>query len=139
MTELLDAIHQLMFLSRPKPRAGDLSVGERMVLRTVHQRCKTIPEGILPSQLSEILGISRSAMTPLLNALETGGYLIRQVDPTNRRQIRITPTTKLDPSRQRRHQLVDESVARLSPQEQDQLLSLLNKLNAYLADEDRHA
>ena len=139
MTELLDAIHQLMFLSRPKLRAGDLSVGERMVLRTVHHRCKTTSEGILPSQLSEILGISRSAMTPLLNALESNGYLIRQVDPLNRRQIRITPTEKVDPSRQRRRQQFDESVARLSPQEQDQLLHLLTKLNAYLAEGDRHA
>lgn len=139
MQDLLDAIHQFMFLSRPKPRAGDLSVGERMVLRTVHQRCKSEPEGILPSQLSELLGISRSAMTPLLTALETQGYLLRQVDPHNRRQIRITPTEKTDPSRLRRRQLVDEAVAQLSRDEQATLAALLDKLNTFLADEDRHA
>jgi DNA-binding MarR family transcriptional regulator len=138
MNELLDAIHQFMFLSRPKPRAGDLSVGERMVLRTVHQRCQSSPEGVLPSQLSEVLGISRSAMTPLLNALENEAYLIRTVDPNNRRQIRITPTGKLDPTRQRRRQLVDDSITCLSALEQEQLLVILSKLNAYLADTDRH-
>jgi DNA-binding MarR family transcriptional regulator len=138
MNELLDAIHQFMFLSRPKPRAGDLSVGERMVLRTVHQRCQSSPEGVLPSQLSEVLGISRSAMTPLLNALENEAYLIRTVDPNNRRQIRITPTGKLDPTRQRRRQLVDDSITCLSALEHEQLLVILSKLNAYLADTDRH-
>lgn len=138
MQELFDAIHQFMFLSRPKPRSGDLSIGERMVLRTIHQRCKSTPEGVLPSQLSEALGISRSAMTPLLTALETQEYLIRQVDPVNRRQIRITPTDKPDPSRLRRHQLVDEAIAQLTLDEQRVLKVLLDKLNAYLADEDRH-
>lgn len=138
MIELLDAIHHFMFLSRPKPRAGDLSVGERMVLRTVHQRCQSSPEGVLPSQLSQMLGISRSAMTPLLNALENDAYLIRTVDPNNRRQIRITPTGKLDPTRQRRRQLVDDSLTCLSALEQNQLLIILTKLNAHLANADRH-
>lgn len=139
MQDLLDAIHQFMFLTRPKPRAGDLSVGERMVLRTVHQRSKSDPQGILPSQLSELLGISRSAMTPLLNALETNGYLNRQVDPLNRRQIRITPTEKTDPSRLRRRQLVDEAVAQLTSDEQVALTKLLDKLNTFLAQEEPHA
>ena len=138
MQELLDAIHQFMFLTRPKPRDGDLSVGERMVLRTVNQRCKIDPQGVLPSQLSEVLGISRSAMTPLLNALENSGYLTRQVDPFNRRQIRITPTDKPDPSRLRRRQLVDEAIAQLSPEEQITFNTILDKLNTFLSDEDRH-
>jgi DNA-binding MarR family transcriptional regulator len=138
MQELFDALHHFMFLCRPNPRDGDLSVGERMVLRTVHQRCKTQPHGVLPSQLSEALGISRSAMTPLLNALETGGYLIRQVDPNNRRQILITPTGKPDPSRLRRHQLVDEAIGKLSKREQQELKAILDQLNAHLAEEDRH-
>ena len=61
------------------------------------------------------------------------------MDPHNRRQIRIIPTEKSDPSRLRRRQLVDEAVAQLTPDEQFALASLLEKLNTYLAQGEPHA
>jgi DNA-binding MarR family transcriptional regulator len=50
-------------------------------------------QGLLPSELSRFLGVSRNTVSALLNGLEEQGLIERHLHPTDRRQflIRITP------------------------------------------------
>ncbi len=129
MKELNEALQQFLYLNRPSRNNGDLSIGERMVLRTLNKHLTPTTKGMLPSELSIHLGLSRSAITPLLNNLESKNYLTRDVNPDDRRQILIRPNlTKVDFHQQRQKQL-DQLINRLNELEQKQLLTLIEKLN----------
>jgi DNA-binding MarR family transcriptional regulator len=85
-----------------------------------------------PSRLSEILSVSRPTMTSTLNKLERNGYIERQPDPNNRRQVLVSLTAK---GKDAVHEAVPEQlriekqlVSGLSPVEQQQMLDTLNRL-----------
>jgi len=130
MKELIEVLQQFMFLNRPSRNTGDLSVGERMVMMTLNKhQCQDKP-GMLPSALSAKMGLSRSAVTPLLNSLETKQYLTRRVNPDDRREILIVPNPDKPNLHQFRQHQFEQLIGVLSPDEQKQLLHLIEKLNA---------
>ncbi len=47
-----------------------------------------------PSQLADILGVTRPTVTSNLDRLERDGLLVRETDPTNRRRTKIFLTAK---------------------------------------------
>lgn len=137
MKDLQEALQQFLYLNRASRNSGDLSVGERMVMMALNKHLSPDKKGLLPSELSVHLGLSRSAVTPLLNSLESKKYLIREVNPEDRRQILIT----INPSKPSFHQLrqkqLDEMIKVLSISEQHQLFDLIEKLNqTVLANRD---
>ncbi len=93
--------------------------------------------GLLPSELSEHLGVSRNTVSTLLNGLEAQGLIVRQLHPDDRRQwlIRLTPDGETL-VRQRAPQFaafVGSLFQGLSEQEQQTLLALLDRLYQTLA------
>jgi len=130
MKELIDALQQFLYLNRPSRNTGDLSVGERMVMMALSKHVPIDKKGMLPSELGLHLGLSRSAVTPLLNSLEAKNYLKREVNPDDRRQILIIPhPDKINFHEKRQHQL-ERYLSVLSADEQKQLLDLIDKLNS---------
>jgi len=134
MKELVEVLQQFMFLNRPSKNTGDLSVGERMVMMTLNKHLCKNSQGMLPSELSINMGLSRSAVTPLLNSLEAKKYLTRTVNPENRREILIVPDPDKANLRQFRQHQFEQMISVLSEDEQNQLLTLIEKLNQ--ANED---
>ena len=129
MKDLHEALQQFLYLNRPSRNSGDLSVGERMVMMALNKHLSEDKRGMLPSELSVHMGLSRSAVTPLLNSLENKKYLIREVNPDDRRQILIT-INPLKPSfHQQRQKQLEQMIKTLSKNEQDQLCILIEKLN----------
>ncbi len=93
--------------------------------------------GLLPSELSDHLGVSRNTVSTLLNGLETQGLIVRQLHPDDRRQwlIRLTPDGEAL-VRQRAPEFaafVGSLFQGLSEQEQQTLLALLDRLYQTLA------
>lgn len=129
MDELIESLQQFMFLNRPSKSAGDLSIGERMVMMTLNKHTAHTDQGMLPSELGLKMGLSRSAVTPLLNSLEAKHYLTRTVNPQDRRQILIVPNPEKPNLRQYRQLQFEHLINALTPQEQRQLLILIDKLN----------
>ena len=88
--------------------------------------------GLQPSELSTFLGISRNTVSALLNGLEEQGLIERHRHPTDRRQflIRLTPAgEELVYAHAPQHTaFVTSLFEELSPDERQQLLSLLTKL-----------
>jgi DNA-binding MarR family transcriptional regulator len=95
-------------------------------------------QGLLPSELSRFLGVSRNTVSALLNGLEEQGLIERHLHPTDHRQflICITPGG---------HDLVCARAPEfgafvasmlevLSPEERATLLALLDKLYESLLD-----
>ncbi len=129
MKELIEVLQQFMFLNRPSKNTGDLSVGERMVMMTLNKHNAIEHKGLLPSELGLKMGLSRSAVTPLLNSLEEKQYLTRAVNPTDRRQILIVPNPSKPNLHQYRQLQFEQLIEVLTSQEQTQLLCLIEKLN----------
>ncbi len=72
-----------------------------------------------PSSLAKHCGVSRAAMTGLLDGLEQDGYVERDTNPSDRRALMIKLTEK-------GQQFLD----RIPPQDQDQLAELVDTLSA---------
>jgi DNA-binding MarR family transcriptional regulator len=97
------------------------------------------PEHILtPSELADQLGLSRTAVTGLLDGLEKAGLIERQAHKRDRRMIITRLTEKGD---QLFKELIPQYIdcirqamlrLQLSKEEQQQLLKLLQKANATL-------
>jgi DNA-binding MarR family transcriptional regulator len=129
MKDLNEVLQQFLYLNRPSRNSGDLSVGERMVMMALNKHLSEDKKGMLPSELSIHMGLSRSAVTPLLNSLESKKYLIREVNPDDRRQILIT-INPLKPSfHQQRQKQLEQMITSLTKSEQDQLCDLIEKIN----------
>jgi DNA-binding MarR family transcriptional regulator len=100
-------------LQRPAPRPATAETG--FLLRLAHARATeqiaaALPAGLLPrhqevlaalaefgpgsqQQLAERLGINRTIMVSLIDAMEQAGLVERNRDPADRRSYALTPTT----------------------------------------------
>ena len=92
---LLKAVsHLLSHLIGEYRRDGKLSQARmRLLVQLVIEERMGNDEGLLPSELSQCLRVSRNTVSALLNGLEEQGLIERHLHPTNRRQllIRVTP------------------------------------------------
>jgi len=65
----------------------------RLLTHLVMGKLQGNDSGLLPSELSRFLGISRNTVSTLLNGLEAQGLIERHLHPDDRRQwlVRVTP------------------------------------------------
>jgi DNA-binding MarR family transcriptional regulator len=96
------------------------------------------PTEATPAQLAEASKVTRAAMTSRLERLDASGLVTREVDPLDRRRIRVRPTAA---GRAAWDGYVHQGMAReqqvlgaLTPRELDQLNSLLRKVVLSLDD-----
>jgi DNA-binding MarR family transcriptional regulator len=108
---------------------ADLPGGPRgyQVLMTVQAEP---PESQLA--LARYLGLDRTVMTYLLDALEGAGYVARRADPADRRarRIELTPAgaAALRRSRARLQTAEAELLSRLTAEEREQLRTLMHRV-----------
>jgi DNA-binding MarR family transcriptional regulator len=92
-TELAEEFLQQMRSFRrfnPQQKINESMHGEAFVLHHITRNS----EQIIPSEISSAMGISGARIAAALNSLEKKGYIIRQIDPIDRRRILVTPTDK---------------------------------------------
>lgn len=105
-----------------------------VLMRLLQQEERTRGEGLTPTELSECLQVSRNTISALLRGLEEHGMIERDLDQEDRRIFRI----RLSAAGRARVQsgapyflvYVNHLVAGLTPEEQRELLVLLDKLYA---------
>lgn len=85
-------LQQMHFFRRFKPqqKINESMHGEAFAL---HHIAKS-GEKIIPSEISEAMGISGARIAATLNSLEGKGYITRQIDPSDRRRILVTLTNR---------------------------------------------
>ena len=92
---------------------------------------------LTPAELSEEVGLTRSAMTSALDALEAFGHTVRRPHPTDRRMVAISLTPSGRAFIQRhlpeRYQRVHRIVSHLSKDERDRQLHTYAKVLEFLA------
>lgn len=104
-----------------------LTAQEANALRIL-SRCKQMTQ----QKLAHILGIDKSQVTRLVNKLEKEEYLIRTVNPEDRREKLLAPTPKADTVRQQDLELTNRYyewlLSCLSEEEREQFTATLEKL-----------
>jgi DNA-binding MarR family transcriptional regulator len=85
------------------------------------------------TDLADHLGIAPRSVTTVIDALEEAGLVRREVDPKNRRAIRLHLTDRglavRDEMLQARHRAADDLFAPLSPEDRKTLGDLLSRLD----------
>ena len=109
----------------------------RLLTHLVMSKLQGDDSGLLPSELSRFLGISRNTVSTLLNGLEAQGLIERHLHPDDRRQwlVRVTPEGEAL-IRARAPELaafISSLFDVLTVEEQRSLMALLDKLHAGLA------
>ena len=125
--------HDLEALFAPFFERHQLSQGRFSVL----MRLLDAPGHTLaPSQLADALGVTRAAISKLVDGLEHTGLIERRLDPTDRRAWLITPTaaarTLLEEILPPHFQRIRHIMSALTGEEQDQLITLLLKVAGHL-------
>jgi len=111
----------------------------RLLTHLVMGKLQGNDSGLLPSELSRFLGISRNTVSTLLNGLEAQGLIERHLHPDDRRQwlVRVTPEGEAL-IRARAPELaafIGSLFDALTAEEQHTLMALLDKLYAELAQQ----
>ncbi|HAO60468.1 MAG: hypothetical protein A2Y20_10765 [Firmicutes bacterium GWF2_51_9] len=138
LEQLMDQIHRFSRLNRPKPKDAKLRPSEMMVLMVLGHRHMSGETSLVPSELSKELNLSRPALTPILNELESKGLIRREFDFSDRRRTKIVlqegPVREIKNGfgcyTDRIRLLMDA----FSPEEVLSLFTLLSKANAVLSD-----
>ncbi len=137
-----DLVHRLMQAIFPMKRLperlhspGELSHSETMLLFVLYHHRRERPEGLKVSQLSRRLRVASPSATQVITRLEAGGYLVRSLDPSDRRAVLVTLTEKglsvvrsmMDESERR----FGELVGHLGQEDTETLIRLLNRIYSY--------
>lgn len=130
--ELLVELHRFLFWFKPKHKKSELSLAEIMVLTVLYKEQSSTKQDVLPSYLSNELGLSRSALSPILNGLEKNGCIERILDENDRRQIIIRLKKNPDEMMFERKEKIIEMMNVLSKEEIAQFYTLLKKINKSL-------
>jgi DNA-binding MarR family transcriptional regulator len=105
----------------------DLTPPQYTVLRSLQEE-----PGLDQSALGRRAGIDVATLTPLLDRLESRGFVEREVDPKNRRRklLRLTkPGARLlDDLHPAVRQAEEHALAGLSPKERDTLADMLERI-----------
>ena len=130
--ELLVELHRFLFWFKPKHKKSELSLAEIMVLTVLYKEQSSTKQDVLPSYLSNELGLSRSALSPILNGLEKNGCIERILDENDRRQIIIRLKKNPDEMMFERKEKIIEMMNVLSKEEISQFYTLLQKIKKSL-------
>ncbi len=132
--ELMDVFRQIK-KSNFYTQDATLTPGELMLLNTL-KRSFTSGQGIKASELSEKLNVTRSSITQTLGNLEQAGYIIREMDESDRRSIRVKMTEKGEELYIRHAKEMIKMVSELSEylgkEEVEHLIETFKKVNNFL-------
>ena len=106
-------------------------------------QCRTLGylarnEGINQAGLADLLEIRPMTLVRQIDRMEEAGWIERRADPADRRARRLYLTAKARPVLGRiwnvANETRDEALARLTPQESDQLIDLLHRVHSTLSE-----
>lgn len=140
---LMDAIHRFARLNRPNPKGREMKLrpSEMMVLMALGHNHVAKKPNFVPSELSKELNLSRPALTPILNELETKGLIRREFDLHDRRRTKIIlqegPIREMKAGFSCYTDRIQLLMDRFEPNEITQLYTLLSKANTILFEDSK--
>ena len=133
--DLAQGLTKLLSFLKPKKFVKDIKPIQMMVLMSI---CFLTKENgyAIPSMISEELGLSKSALSAILNSLEQKKLLTRQLSSEDRRMLLLSLTKDAFKLMDTYHENVKISVMQLADylgeDDTEKFIELLTKANKYL-------
>lgn len=130
---LLRLHHELDLLSELVHSRLGFNARQMETLEAIfHQPDKTLT----PAQLTDVVHLTRSAMTSNLDSLERKGYIARSIHKEDRRMIAVTLTEKgtkfCEERLPIRYHDMTKIISLITPEERQALYSIYNKILGFL-------
>ena len=110
----------------------DISMGEIALMKSLENKPFHSGKNDLPSNVHNNLHITKPAISQMYNTLEKKGYIIREIDTSDRRKIIATLTPEgrevLKGMMKAANGMLDEVITRLGEEDTKQLIELFNRL-----------
>lgn len=98
--ELQNELVQAMFRLKKMMNYGlgrdtnniNITMSEYILMREVAENTKDVYNPSALTEVREYLSVSKAAVSQMLNSLEKRGYILREIDPNNRRNIIVILT-----------------------------------------------
>ena len=139
---LIRAMAQVPKLLRP-PRFMDIRRSEMMALGCIWHMTQFGKSTTTPSQIGEMMEVSRPAVTAQLNHLEEQGYIQREIDPNDKRRTRVRCTEKGRQSFIDSYMYIQRMssllIQALGKEKVEELIDLLHQVNRVLSEQQPSA
>jgi DNA-binding MarR family transcriptional regulator len=117
--------------------AHNITQGRFLVMMLLLEKTGDCPRPTTPAELADLASVSRATITGLLDTLERDGFVRRQPDPTDRRQMSVNLTAKgktfMHDILPEHFRLLTRMMSNLSDNEQKTLSRLLTKVSMQAA------
>ena len=136
--QLMYALRGLKKASMPPPDGPGLNMGEMMMMSVITGKATTLGRTVNVSDLRDDGRMTGSAVSQLLNALESKGYIRRGIDSSDRRKVTVALTEHGRETLKQARAVMDREleavVSRLGEDETRKLIELLLRLKQIMRD-----
>ncbi|MFT4415853.1 MarR family winged helix-turn-helix transcriptional regulator [Fredinandcohnia humi] len=133
--QLLDQINSLLLKEFESVFKYELTTKQSLVIHHVNQA-----NTLTVNDLAQLMDISASAVSQLLNKLEKEKYIKREINPTNRREILISLGSKgyelYEEYDKIDQTIIEKYYSKLSTEEMVQFQTIVKKLHTIISETD---
>lgn len=136
--KLLESFRQFHRLNWQQIPKEGLKSSEIMVLFSIKKRAQPESPGIKVSDISSALQVAPPSITPLINGLESNGYIERTMDKADRRAVRVKLTEKGEGAIEKASKVIFDAynglVEYLGEEKSNELAELLTQTFRYFSE-----
>lgn len=145
--ELENELVQAMFRLKKSMNRGlgrdtdnvNITMSEYILMREVASNSKEMYNSSALTEVREYLSVSKAAISQILSSLEKRGYLTREVDINNRRNIIVVLTEEgreiFQKKNEEFYERFGEVIERVGEENVAQFVEMINKMSSAMDDE----
>ena len=144
--ELQNELVQAMFRLKKMMNRGlgrdtnniNITMSEYILMREVAENTKDVYNPSALTEVREYLSVSKAAVSQMLNSLEKRGYILREIDPNNRRNIIVILTdegrTAFEKKNQEFYDRFEMVIRGIGEKDVSLFIAMINKMSDAMGD-----
>lgn len=144
--ELQNELVQAMFRLKKMMNRGlgrdtnniNITMSEFILMREVAENTKDVYNPSALTEVREYLSVSKAAVSQMLNSLEKRGYILREIDPNNRRNIIVILTdegrTAFEKRNQEFYDRFEMVIRGIGEKDVSLFIAMINKMSDAMGD-----
>ena len=117
---------------------ANITMSEFILMREVAENTKESYNPMALTEVREYLSVSKAAVSQMLNSLEKRGYIVREIDPNNRRNIIVILTeegkTAFEKKNQEFYDRFEMVIRGIGEKDVSQFIAMINKMSDAMGD-----
>lgn len=141
--ELMDIFRRFRQIHMKPGLVEGMTPGEAMMLIRLSKLSKCQEQGTKVSDISTSMNVAPPTVTQLINTLEAGGYVERNMDRTDRRAVRVRLTEKGEEVVERADDFLSEKLSGLieylGEEKSRELINIMEMVYTYFREANKSA